>query len=166
MNMMSYKTMLEDAKSTGKFDEKKMWDSVADFEEVLCSVKESDPQVYYKFMRNAYGVLHGGHYGEEFALWDVSQMHSEQPDHKEEFKGEYWSVKDVKEATKDMQFASGVTDWDKYVAFNATKHDFGIKYADADILKLGYLFYFADKDYAGATKVWDYMKMVHQHNAK
>jgi hypothetical protein len=157
---MNYKSMLEEAKKTGHWDEKKMWATVEEIDKMLCIVKEHDPQAYWDFMRRTYGELYGGHYGEEFARYDVSKMHSEQSDQKEELVGEYWSVKEVVEATKDHTFPSGTTEWDKYVAFNAAKHDWGLKYSDPEILKIGYLFYFADKDYAGKGKIWNYMEKV------
>lgn len=151
--------MLEEAKKAGHWDEKKMWANIEDIDKILCIVKEHDEQAYWDFMRTTYGELHSGHYGEEFARYDVSCMHSEQAD-KKELRGEYWSVSEVTEATKDYAFPSGTTEWDKYVAFNASKHDWGLKYTDPEILKIGYLFYFADKDYSGPGKIWSYMEKV------
>ena len=43
------------------------------------------------------------------------------------------------------------------VAFNAAANDWGKDYEDADILKIGYDFYFADEDWGSDTKVWEYI---------
>ena len=74
----------------------------------------------------------------------------------EKKEGAYWSVEQVEEATRGFTFPSGVNKWDKWVAFNAAYADFCKKFDDAQILEIGYLFYFADEDWKGKNKIWEY----------
>lgn len=146
---MRYKEMIEEARAKGLTSEKEMWMGIAMVDEILCEIKEEHPELYWNFIREQHGMLFKGHYNEEFALHDVSKM---QPI------GEYWSCKDVEDATKGMVFPSGTTKWDKYVAFNAFANDLqGID--DAIILKSAYKFWFEDKDWHKGNKIWEYMKL-------
>lgn len=151
MKMMRYKEMIEEAKAKGLTSEKEMWQGIALIDELLCEIKEEHPDLYWAVIRDQFGIFNKGHYNEEFARYDVSEM---QP------VGEYWSCKDIEEATKGMVFPSGTTKWDKYVAFNAFANDLqGID--DATILKAAYKFWFDDKDWKHANKIWEYMKLNH-----
>ena len=60
-----------------------------------------------------------------------------------------------------MSFPSGTNKWDKYVAFNAAYSDLMKEFDDAQILKAGYLLYFADEDWGSTTKIWEYMAEKH-----
>ena len=146
--MMRYKEMVEDAKAKGLTSEKEMWVGIVAVDNLLESMKEAHPEKYWEFMREQHGVLYKGHYDEEFARHDVSKM---QPI------GEYWSCKDIEEATKGMAFPAGTTIWDKYVAFNGMANDLQGE-EDAIILKVAYKFYFADKDWHNGNKIWGYMR--------
>ena len=91
----------------------------------------------------------GGHYDEEFARHDISKMLP---------RGEYWSLKQVEDATKGMSFPQGTTPCDKWVAFNAFANDLDGVLSDEDIIKAAYAFWFADKDWVGKWgKIWTYM---------
>ena len=152
--------MMEEAKAKGLTSEKMMWESVDEVQDMLCVLKMEHPHKYWKFIRKTHGTLYNGHYTEEFARHDVDHIHyTNKKGEKKE--GEYWSVEQIEEATKGMSFPSGVKKWDKYVAFNAFKADTGKELEDAEVLKAGYLFYFADEDWdekdGSATKIWDYM---------
>lgn len=112
-------------------------------------------------MRKIYGILSGGHYNEDFALHDVAEIEYTDKEGKAH-KGAYWTCEQVEEATKEMNFPIGTTKWDKFVAFNLAKSDFCKKFDDADILRIGYLFFFADEDWgtdgkSPATKTWNYI---------
>jgi hypothetical protein len=152
---MRYKEMLEKAKSKGLTSEALMWESIEELEEMLCELKERNPHKYWKFMRKQHGMLHKNHYDEEFALWDVK--HIKYKDKSGELhEGAYWSMEQIKDATKGMAFPPEVTDWDKYVAFNSMKADLAKSFDDGDILKAAYDFYFRDDD-APQGKIWLYM---------
>ena len=153
---MDYKQMIEDAKTKGVTSEKMMWQSIDDVDGMLCIMKKEHPKEYWMFLRKQHGNLYAGHYTEEFARWDVSQIkYTSRKGEKKE--GEYWSVEQIEEATKGMSFPSGVTKWDKYVAFNAMYSDMCRKFEDAHILDIAHLFYFSDEDWPNpGTKVWDY----------
>lgn len=153
---MRYKDMVEDAKAKGLTSEKEMWVSIGMIDELLEDIKVAHPEKYWEFIREQFGVLYKGHYNEEFARYDVSQM---QP------LGEYWTCKEIEEATKGMQFPAGTTLWDKYVAFNAQRND--LDGMDANfILESAYKFYFTDKDWKYGVKLWEYMLTAHKKASK
>ena len=139
--------------------ESKMWESTKVISEYLDPMKEKDRHGYWCMMRRVYGVMSEGHYNEEFARYDVNGMEYTNREGKKK-SGEYWSVEQVEEATKSLQFPSGVNQWDKYVAFNAMYSDLCRKMDDSTILNVAYLFYFADEDWPSpGTKIWDYFCM-------
>lgn len=131
-----------------------MWESTKLVSDFIKPMKETNKNEYWRLMREVYGLMSGGHYNEEFAKWDVAQM---QP------LGEYWSMKQIEEATKGMAFPNGTTLCDKYVAFNSFANDLNGVLTDEQILQAAYQFYFADEDFPKerGTKIWCYMKMVH-----
>lgn len=155
---MMYKKMIEDARAKGLTSDKAMWESIDELDDMLCVMKKEHPDKYWKFIRKQHGIMYNNHYDEEFAMWDVEQLrYTNKKGEKKE--GAYWSVEQVEEATKGFIFPSGVNKWDKWVAFNAAYADFCKKFDDAQILEIGYLFYFADEDWKGSNssiKVWDY----------
>lgn len=125
-----------------------MWESTKAISDFLSPMKETNKEDYWYLMRKVYGIMSGGHYNEDFARYDVAEMKP---------LGEYWSMKQVEDATKGMSFPSGVTSADRYVAFNAFANDLKGTIEDTDILKTAYAFWFADKDWVGTSKIWDYM---------
>lgn len=54
--------------------EDKMWQSVAILSEAIEPMKDTDKEAYWCLMRKMYGVMGDGHYNEEFAMYDVSQI--------------------------------------------------------------------------------------------
>ena len=125
-----------------------MWKSIKAVSDYLEPMKEVHKEKYWTLIRKVYGEMSGGHYDEEFAEYDVAEMLP---------LGEYWSKKQIDEATKGMTFAPGVTLCDKYVAFNAFANDLKGALPDDEILKGAYAFWFADKDWGGNDKIWRYM---------
>lgn len=154
----TYKDMLESAKTAGLFSEKMMWASVEGISDLLCLLRKDHPDAYWKFMREQHGMLHGNHYDEEFALYDVEQLSYTDRESKER-KGAYWTCSQIEEATRAMKFPAGTNKWDKYVAFNVAYSDFCKKYEDSDILEIAFLTYFGDSDWPTNTKIWDYMSL-------
>lgn len=74
--------------------------------------------------------------------------------------GPHWTMEQIKEATATQVFPVDVTDYDKYVAYNATYADFCKEFCECEILKMAHLFWFADEDWnndTACTKIWDYM---------
>lgn len=149
---MKYREMIEEAKAKGLATEKAMWESIDDVEDLLCSMKKEHPEKYWAFMRKVHGSLYGNHYTEDFALWDIEHMKP---------LGMYWSKSQIEEATKNMAFPSGTTPCDKWVAFNAAKNDWNDVLTDEQILKVGHAFWFADKDWHGKGKIYEYMMLAH-----
>ena len=160
---MNYRHMVDTAKKAGVTNEKTMWESIDSFSELLEELKESHPQLYWDFMRKQHGIMYHGHYDETFAMWDVSRMHStDKTGEKKE--GAHWTSEQIESAVVGLKFPQGTTKWDRFVAMNAAYHDWRKDYADADILKIGYLFYFADEDWGDESKVWEYMShKPHKH---
>lgn len=160
---MNYRNMVDAAKRAGVTNEKTMWESIDSFSELLEELKESHPKLYWEFMRKQHGIMYHGHYDETFALYDVSKMHSlDKSGEKKE--GAHWTSEQIESAVVGMKFPQGTTKWDRYVAMNAAYHDWRKDYADSDILKIGYDFYFADDDWGNDSKVWEYMShKPHKH---
>jgi hypothetical protein len=164
---MNYLQMIKDAQTNGKWNERTMWSSVENISEMLESYKELDKQGYWNFIRKQYGTLHGRHYGEDFAMWDVSQMKYTKDG--KTYTGAHWTCEEIEEATKNMSFPSGVTKWDKYVAFNSFYIDMCKDLSVEQILKGAYDFYFADEDWSAdtkgsPTKVWDVMSCKYERS--
>lgn len=156
---MDYKQMIENARKSGNWSEKTMLDSVDSIAGLLECVKKTDKDAYWRFMREQAGIMMGCHYDKAWADYDVAQIAYTDKEGKKHT-GAYWTCEQVEEATKSMSFPSGTTKYDKFVAFNLAKSDFCKKFDDAQILQIGYLFFFADEDWSpkgSATKVWDYV---------
>lgn len=154
---MHYKEMITEAKSKGLTSEAKMWESIEDMGELLEELKESHPEKYWKFMRKTHGLLYNNHYNEAFAKWDVEQMLPH---------GEYWTMREIEEATKGMTFPQGTTLCDRYVAFNSTANDLEGVLTDEQILKSAHAFWFDDKDWHGKNKIWEYMCLARKVGEK
>lgn len=153
---MRYKKMIEDARQKGVASEESMWKSVADMDAMLESMKDTHPEMYWDMMRKTHENLYGPHYDEDFAEYDISKMESTDNSGMRK-KGAHWSKDEVKAATMGKPFPSGTTDCDKWVAYNAAWHDFHKNFDDGQILDIAYLFFFADEDWHGEGKIWDYM---------
>lgn len=158
---MNYKEMIMTAQKSGKTTEKQMWQSIESVSDLLCDIKDAHPDLYWRFLREQAGIMNNGHYDEVWANWDVSQIQYTDKDGKAH-KGAYWTCEQIEEATKGMSFPAGTTRWDKFVAFNLAWSDFCKKFDDAQILQIGYLFFFADEDWSAdgkgsSTKTWDYI---------
>lgn len=158
---MNYKELVEKAQKSGMFTEKQMWASVESMSDMLCVIKEKDPKAYWSFLREQHGIMFGCHYGEEFAMHDVSQISYTDREGKKHT-GAYWTCEQIEEATKGMTFPSGTTKYDKWVAFNVFYSDCCKVLTDEQILKAAYQFFFADEDWSGKNKIWAYMAMVHE----
>ena len=148
--------MVDHAKKAGLTNEKTMWESIDSFSELLEELKESHPQMYWDFMREQHGIMFHNHYDQSFAEYDVSQMHYTDKNGVKHY-GAYWTAEQIESATQGMKFPQGTTKWDKFVAFNAAYSDFCRDFDDAQVLKIGWLFYFADEDWGSDTKIWEYM---------
>lgn len=159
---MDYLKMIKSAQYSGHFTESQMWKSVESVSDLLEEVKKINPDHYWRFIREQYGIMNNCHYADkEFADYDVSQIAYTDKEGKKHT-GAYWTCEQIEEATKSMSFPSGTTKWDRFVGFNLAYSDFCKKFDDAQILQIGYLFFFADEDWdangkGSATKVWDYV---------
>ncbi|MBO7193735.1 MAG: hypothetical protein J6V47_05560 [Bacteroidaceae bacterium] len=154
-----YKKMLEQARQDGVTSEKTMWASIENINELLELVEEHHPDVYKKFMRRQHELLYGPHYNELLAMEAVASIAYTDKDGKRK-EGAYWTVEQIEEATRGMSFPAGTTKYDKYVAFNSFRSDVCKKLDDTQVLQAGYAFYFADEDYIGQGKIWQYMGCV------
>ena len=76
-----------------------------------------------------------------------------------EHHGAHWSKDEVLSATAQMEFDECVTEWDKYVAYNAMYADLCKVLSETDIVKVAHAFYFADED-APCNKVWRYVQAM------
>lgn len=135
-----------------------MWETTKLVSDFIKPMKETNKQEYWKLMREVYGKMSGGHYNEEFAVHDVGDiMYTNRKGEKRQ--GAYWTVEQVEDSTKGMNFPAGVNKWDKWVAANMAHADFCKKFEDEQIIEIMYSFFFADEDWSDkgtSTKVWDY----------
>lgn len=157
---MNYQEMVKAAQKSGKTTEKQMWQSIENVSDLLCGIKDSHPDLYWSFMRKQAGIMMGCHYDKEWADYDVSQIAYTDKEGKKRT-GAYWTCEQIEEATKGMNFPSGTTKWDVYVAMNSFHADTCKVLTDEQILKAAYQFYFADEDFPANTKIWKYMAMAH-----
>lgn len=153
---MRYSSMIKAAREKGVASEAAMFAGIEAVDELLENMKGTHPDKYWSFIRKAHESLYGCHYDDEFAKWDISQMHSTDASGSE-CHGAHWSKSDVENAMISKTFANGVTGADKWVAANAAWHDLHSHYTDDDVLDIAYLFFFADEDWTGKGKVWEYM---------
>jgi hypothetical protein len=155
---MNYKQMIANARTAGVANEKAMYAGIDRVDTLLSALEKEHPHEYWKFMRSTHEDLYGPHYDEEFANWDVSQMHSTDKEGKQ-YTGAHWTRSEIEAATASKSFPKGTTKCDLYVVYNAMWHDMHKLYSDAEILDMAYLFYFADED-APSGKVWKYINAM------
>lgn len=164
---IKYHEMVEQARKMGIGTEKKMEKSVEHVSEFLCELKEIHPEKYWNFIRKEFGNLFDGHYNEDFAMYDVSEMiHIDKTG--KPHKGEYWSIRDIRKT--ELKAPPPYNEWDLYVALNGAYHDKyeGMKERhpewkqekiENEIIHSAIDLYFKDADWGGKRKVWDYMQL-------
>lgn len=148
--------MIEDARESGRADESVMLKSIDAVDSLLESIRDAHPDVYWKFIRNSHETLYGPHYDKEFAEYDLNGIKYTDADGNDH-SGPHWTLDEVVSVTDGQSFAEDVTDYDKWVAYNAAYADFCRKFDDDQILDIAYLFFFDDEDWEGDGKVWEYM---------
>lgn len=152
--------MFKQAKDKGVANESKMWESVAALEPAMEILEREHPDEYWAMLRRQHEILWGPHYDETFSNHDVAKLEWTGKDG-QKHNGAHWSKEQIVDATQNMQFPSGTTDCDKFVAFNSYYADMCKDKEDGAILADAHRFYFADED-APAGKIWRYMKAMHQ----
>ena len=70
---MNYYDLLKEY-ATGK-GEKTMWITAQRVSDFIKPMKEAHPDKYWKFMKDTYADMCGKHYNENFAMWQIEQMH-------------------------------------------------------------------------------------------
>lgn len=159
--MYNYRQMIDKAKEKGITSEAAMYAGIDDVDMMLAKLKETNPQMYWDFLRKQHKNLYKGHYDEDYARYDLSEIFYTTKNG-DKIKGPYWTVEEVDNATKSMNFPAGTTIWDKYVAFNVFKSDLAKVYNDEEILRGAFEFFFKDEDFKkdNTTKIWEYMCCV------
>lgn len=152
-----YKKMIEEARKTGRASEDAMWKSVENVEELLEDLREEHPEKYWHFIRKEHEVLNGPHFDCHFAKHTVEGLEYTDAEGVRQT-GAHWTPEQVEAAWARKAFKPGTTPWDKYVAANAIYADLCKEFSDEDVLKAAYLFFFADEDWKGDGKVWQYFK--------
>lgn len=69
-----YKKMIEEAKAKGLTSEKIMFASIDDVQELLMTIKEPHPDLYWRFIKRQHEHMFGHHYNETFGQWRIEQM--------------------------------------------------------------------------------------------
>lgn len=152
-----YKKMIEEARKTGRASEEAMWRSVENVEELLEEIKEHHPDMYHHFIRKEHEALYGPHFDCQFAKYTVEGLEYTDAEGVRQT-GAHWTPEQVEAAWARKAFKPGTTPWDKYVGANAMYADLCKEFSDEEVLKAAYLFYFADEDWKGDGKVWQYFK--------
>lgn len=152
-----YKRMIEEARKTGRASEDAMWKSVENVEELLGDLREEHPEKYWHFIRKEHEALYGPHFDCQFAKYTVEKLEYTDAEGVRQT-GAHWTPEQVEAAWARKAFKAGTTPWDKYVGANAMYADLCKEFSDEDVLKAAYLFYFADEDWKGDGKVWQYFK--------
>lgn len=155
-----YRRMIEAAKAKGLTNEQTMWASIDEMDAMLVQIKEAHPQLYWDFIHKQHKAMYKGHYDEEFAEYEMSQVFYINKAG-EKTNRPYWTMEQIEEATKGLNYPSGTTKWDKWVAHNVFRSDTMKSLPDDLALKAGWEFYFDDVDFKkeGTTKLWEYMHM-------
>ena len=149
--------MIETAVKNGG-GEKTMWKAVEAADKAMAYIRENAPREYDCLLRQLYVALNGKHYNRELAEQDAKGICYTDADGNEQH-GAYWTAEQIESATQGMSFPSGATLWDKYIAYNAAHADFCKKFDDEQVMDIAYLFFFADEDWKGENKIWEYMSM-------
>lgn len=152
---MDYKKMITDYAKNGG-DEKKMWSSVEVTAEAMEYLKEVAPEKHECIMRKLSEALYGKHYSEELALADVAKLHYTDATGTKHT-GAHWTVEQVEAAFAGKSFPTGTTKYDRYVAANVFYSDLCCVLDEKQVLAATYAFWFADEDWKGDGKIWDYM---------
>lgn len=149
-------------------DDNVMWGNVEMWDKHLEEMREHHPDKYWEIMRDTHELMYGKHFDEEYAEWEVEQMHHKSKDGKV-YRGEHWTYEqttDVMQLYK-AKLPAEVTPGDFYVALNAEWHDYicwamehfeSEDEADNAIIDMAIRFWFMDDDWEKPTKVWCYFR--------
>lgn len=150
MEELHYMDMVMQAKKDGKASEEKMWQSIAQVEELLEHVDEPTRQ---KFLRDQHEMMYGPHYNPTFAEYDLSRIAYTDRDNAHR-KGPHWTREQALQAITTRPKA--VTECDIYVAANVMYSDLCGVFDDAQIIKATVAFFLEDED-APEGKIWRYV---------
>lgn len=151
-------------------DEKKMWKSIELLDEQMCKLEESNPDDFWKIMRDIHEINCGPHYDEVFSKYDVSEMFHKNASG-ETIKGEHWGITQVKDAIKPYanKISSLYNIYDAYVALNANWHDKVVRWKnkfpnsfEEEIIDDAICFYMLDDD-APDGKIWRYIQAMDEN---
>lgn len=171
---MTYAEMIRENFPKFKGNEQVMWASVCAMSDMLEQIKDAHSDLYWSFMRKQHVAMFGRHFDKEYAKWQVEQMYHKGDDGKR-YEGEHWSIEDTNGVFSKYRgrIHSDYTEWDFYVALNATYHDYCAVLKrinpsgyEAQIIDMAIAFWFMDEDWDGHTKVWDYFSIQNEEMAK
>lgn len=151
-------------------DEKIMYGSVDIIDDMLEEMKGHHPDKYWEVMRSTHELMNGKHFDKHYAKCEVERM-SHIGDDGRVYDGEHWSLEQTNAAMARYRnkLPSEVNEYDFYVALNAHWHDtictakrhFQAEAdAEAYVIDEAVAVWFADRDWPGATKVWDYFSAM------
>jgi len=69
-----YRKMIDEALAKGLTSDKVMKASIADVQELLETIKEPHPDLYWRFIKKQHEHMFGCHYNEAFGQWRIEQM--------------------------------------------------------------------------------------------
>lgn len=149
--MGTFTNMIKQAQKEYDLGEREMWNSISILDEIMDSIKESNPELADKATMKYIGLLYKGHFPLDFAVEVVNELHSKDADGRN-MTGKHWTLEQINETAraKRISFPSHTTDGDKLYAFNSFWHDVHLSGASEEqIFDEAYQFYFNDEDYTG-----------------
>lgn len=118
-------TLYELVNKYGKgLGEKTMWSSVKVISDAIAPMKETDPDWYWRLLKQTYCAMAGGHFNEEFAKWKVEQMYYTDKDGNKHY-APYWTEDEMKSAYNSVksEVPSAYNYYDFCVTMNMLKSD-------------------------------------------
>ncbi len=122
--------IIEDYKKRGIGNESHMWKMVDMIDdELMKPLKEHHPNIYWDFMRDIHEIYEGEHFNQEFAEWEVSQMHHKGTDGTL-YKGQKWGLEQTTPIFIKIksQLTKPYNEFDFYVILHSIWHDCCVLY--------------------------------------
>ena len=167
--MGRYEDMVKANYNKLRNDDNVMWASVALVDGLLEEMQKHHKERYWEILRNTHELMYGSHFNEEYAKWQVENMHHKSAEGKE-YRGEHWGINEVSDVYSKFKnrIPTDITIWDFYVALNSQWHDYWEwakdKFPTPDMAEMAIIdsavkFWFQDDDWPSSDKVWCYFKM-------
>lgn len=126
MGKMTVYDLVKENYAKVKSSDSVMWQTTQLLSDAVLPMMDTNPEHYWKLIKDLYCTMVGPHYNEDFAEWQVSEMH-----HKDKsgtvHKGEYWSIAQTTPIFENIRsrIPNTYNKYDFYVVMNMMYHDYG-----------------------------------------